>query len=294
MKIINLVQPENGDVKFNLITFPDGQPHIKFEHNSIRRKWDCVEEEYVNSVKIITRICNPNDLLLLLFVKNTLDYYEYSSVEVDITYLMSARMDRVMLDGEPFSLKVVANLLNQANFKKIRIFDPHSDVTTALIDRCYAITNHSFVQEVFVKNHQAVKSKEQICLVSPDAGAVKKIHKLFQHLQNTICPKIDFELVECMKERDLKTGALTNFKVMADDLTNKICYIVDDICDGGGTFAGTGKALRDKGATKVNLIVSHGIFSKGSKIDFIDDIYTTNSFKDVEGVNCIDILNFLH
>ena len=56
-------------------------------------------------------------------------------------------MDRVMLDGEPFSLKVVAALLNQANFKKVKIFDPHSGVSTALIDRSYAISNHEFVAD---------------------------------------------------------------------------------------------------------------------------------------------------
>ncbi|MDI3321853.1 hypothetical protein [Pinibacter soli] len=51
--------------------------------------------------------------------------------------------------------------------------------------------------------------------------------------------------------------------------------------------------LKDKGAKKVVLIVSHGIFSKGAVIDFVDDIYTTDSYKNIEGVRCFSIAKYL-
>ena len=116
--------------------------------------------------------------------------------------------------------------------------------------------------------------------------AVKSGFKLAQFL------KIE-RVVECMKERDVKTGALTNFKAMTDDLQGQTCFIVDDICDGGGTFAGTAKMLKAKGAGKVHLIVSHGIFSRGPVIDCIDSIYTTDSYKKVEGVHCLPINKYI-
>jgi ribose-phosphate pyrophosphokinase len=80
---------------------------------------------------------------------------------------------------------------------------------------------------------------------------------------------------------------------MTDDLHGQTCFIVDDICDGGGTFAGTAKVLREKGAGKVNLIVSHGIFSRGPVIESIDTIYTTDSYKRVDGVNCLPIDKYM-
>ena len=83
-----------------------------------------------------------------------------------------------------------------------------------------------------------------------------------------------------MKERDLKTGQLTNFKVFNEDLQNKTCFIIDDICDGGGTFVGTAEALKKIGAQKIILVVSHGIFSKGFDLENIDEIYTTDSYKE--------------
>lgn len=279
MKTFNLIYPETSDIKFKTMIFPDGQPHIKLDMKSIE-SLDKSEE-----IKLFTRIANANDLMMTLFIKNTLDYLEFERVELNVSYLMAARMDRVMLDGEPFSLKTIAAIINHVNFKKINIFDPHSEVATALIDRSYTVTNHSFVKDA-IADYFISNKKENCCLVSPDAGALKKIHKLAQFLQME-------DVVECTKERDVKTGALASFKTVADNLQSKTCFIIDDICDGGGTFAGTAKMLKDKGAAKVVLVVSHGIFSKGPKIDFVDDIYTTDSYKQVEGVCCFSIAKYL-
>jgi len=279
MQTFDLIYPERSAFAFKTMLFPDGQPHIKIDVQQMKNV------DRAAPVRILTRLNNANDLLMALFVKNTLDYLEFGHVELHVSYLLTARMDRVMLDGEPFSLKVIASLLNQGNFKKIRIFDPHSEVATALIDRSYAVTNHVFVQDA-LQDYTKKHSGETYCLISPDAGALKKIHKLAQFLQ------VD-NVVECMKERDVKTGALTNFKAMTEDLHGHTCFIVDDICDGGGTFAGTAKMLKEKGAGKVHLIVSHGIFSRGIAIEAIDEIYTTDSYRKVEGVHCLPIEKYM-
>jgi ribose-phosphate pyrophosphokinase len=272
MNTFNLISPEKSTIQFKTLVFPDSQPHIKIDMSSVSGL------DRTEPLKLLSRMGNANDLLLVLFIKNTLDYLEFEKIELSISYLLTARMDRVMLDGEPFSLKVVAGILNQAGFRKISIFDPHSEVTTALVEHSYSIPNHQFVKDAlddyFTKNEQS-----KFCLVSPDAGALKKIHKLAQYLH------ID-NIVECMKERDVKTGALTNFKTTTTDLNDQTCFIIDDICDGGGTFAGTAKMLKEKGAKKVVLIVSHGIFSKGTNIEFVDEVYTTDSYKWVENTNC--------
>jgi ribose-phosphate pyrophosphokinase len=279
MQTFDLIYPERSAIPFKTMIFPDGQPHIKID----ARQAENIDHQM--PLRILTRLNNANDLMMALFVKNTLDYFGFDAVELHISYLLAARMDRVMLDGEPFSLKVISAILNQANFKKINIFDPHSEVSTALINRSYAVTNHAFVKEA-LDDYTRGQSGETLCLVSPDAGALKKIHKLAGYLGIE-------NVIECMKERDLKTGALTNFKAMTDHLHGQTCFIVDDICDGGGTFAGTAKMLKEKGAGKVHLIVSHGIFSKGPVIDYIDEIYTTDSYRAVEGVHCLPISKYM-
>lgn len=279
MNSFNLIYPDRSDIRFETMIFPDGQPHIKLDVKSVQH----ISRK--EPLQIICRINNPNDLMMVLFIKSTLDYMEFEHIELCISYLMAARMDRVMLDGEPFSLKVVAGILNQGNFKKIKIFDPHSEVATALIDRSYAVTNHLFVKDALEDYFQHNKPAAY-CLVSPDAGALKKIHKLAHFLQIE-------NVVECMKERDLKTGALTSFKTTIADLSGQTCFIIDDICDGGGTFAGTAKMLKEKGAQKVVLIVSHGIFSKGNTIAFIDEIYSTDSFNSMAGIKTFPVDRYI-
>ncbi|MET0243731.1 MAG: ribose-phosphate diphosphokinase [Flavitalea sp.] len=279
MNTINLINPSKSDIRFTTMIFPDGQPHIKIDVESL------LVLDHAAPVRIFTRLSSANDLMLALFIKNTLDYQGFEKVELHITYLMAARMDRVMLAGEPFSLKVIASILNGANFNRIFIFDPHSEVSTALIDKSYAVTNHKYVQDCL--DHYFSKSgKGSFCLVSPDAGALKKIHKLAQALGVE-------NVVECMKERDLKTGALTKFTTVASSLQGQTCFIVDDICDGGGTFIGTAKMLKEKGAEKVVLIVSHGIFGKGTTLENVDAVYTTNSFREVSDAIQMPIDSYL-
>ncbi|RYF48025.1 MAG: phosphoribosyltransferase [Cytophagaceae bacterium] len=56
--------------------------------------------------------------------------------------------------------------------------------------------------------------------------------------------------------------------------------IVDDICDGGGTFIGLAAELRKLNPERISLAVSHGIFSKGIDplTNWLDHVYTTDSF----------------
>ena len=66
---------------------------------------------------------------------------------------------------------------------------------------------------------------------------------------------------------------------------DKDMIIIDDICDGGATFINIAKELRKPGYmykdNKIYLIVTHGIFSKGTTklSQYFDGIYCTNSYK---------------
>jgi ribose-phosphate pyrophosphokinase len=192
-------------------------------------------------------------------------------ISLFIPYFPAARQDRVMIKGEPLSVKVYADIINAMNLEKVFVFDAHSEVTPALINNCEVIPNHTFIQTVIKTIGNDVK------LISPDGGALKKIYKVSEFLGGV-------EVVECSKSRDVKTGRLSGFKVYEDDLQGMDCLIVDDICDGGGTFVGLAEELKNKNAGKLYLAVSHGIFNKGFEVlDCFEKIFTTNSFKDFEG-----------
>nr|BFF38608.1 ribose-phosphate diphosphokinase [Tenacibaculum mesophilum] len=257
-----------NNVDYNFFTFSGGEPHIKI----------ISELENVSEVTITHRIQSFNDIGTLLLATNALKNMGITKLNVVLPYFPAARQDRLMVSGEPLSIKVYADIINAQNFKSVTVFDPHSEVTPALLNNCKVIDNHKFIELV------TQQLSEDLTLISPDGGALKKIYKVAAYLQN-------YEVIECSKSRNVKTGQLTGFKVYADNLQGKDCLIVDDICDGGGTFLGLAKELKAKNAGNLYLAVSHGIFSKG--FDELEKhftkIFTTDSFKTIENDNCIQI-----
>lgn len=264
--ILNLdknFKPLVGDeIEFESFTFSGGEPHIKINPNF----------DITKKVTITHRLNSFNDLGLLCLAVDALQRMDAKLEQLVIPYFPSARQDRVMIKGEPLSVKVYANIINSFNFKKVIVFDAHSEVTPAVLNNCEVVTNHNFIQKVI----QEIGN--DVVLISPDGGALKKIYKVSEFLGGV-------EVVECSKSRDVKTGKLSGFKVYSADLNGKDCLIVDDICDGGGTFIGLADKLKKSNAGKLYLAVSHGIFSKGfDALHDFERIFTTNSFRDIENV----------
>lgn len=249
------------EIKFQSFTFSGGEPHIK-----IAPDFDANRK-----VTITHRLNSFNDLGLLCVTVDALRRMDVKIIDLFIPYFPAARQDRVMIPGEPLSVKVYADIINAMQLNKVFVFDAHSEVTPALLNNSTVIPNYTFIKAVLENIGNDVK------LISPDGGALKKIYKVSEFLGGV-------EVVECSKSRDVKTGKLSGFKVYEDDLQGMDCLIVDDICDGGGTFVGLAEELKKKNAGKLYLAVSHGIFNKGFEVlNCFDGIFTTNSFKDFEG-----------
>ncbi len=261
---------DKNNIQFESFTFSGGEPHIRI----------LTDLSTVKEVKISHRIQSFNDLGILFLAVDALRSLAVEKIHLFLPYFPAARQDRRMQIGEPLSVKVYANLINAQNFDSVTIFDPHSDVTSALIDRCKVIDNHLFIQKIIPK------LPENLVLISPDSGALKKVYKLASYLK-------DFPVVECGKIRDVKTGKLSGFKVYTDDLQGKNCLIVDDICDGGRTFMGLAKVLKEKNANGLFLAVSHGIFSRGlEELDqYFDHIFCTDSFNNIEENQTVSQIN---
>lgn len=265
---------EKNSITHKSFLFAGGEPHIK-----ITDGFNTAEP-----VTITQRINSFNDLGLICITVDALKRMGVKEINLFIPYFPAARQDRVMVPGEPLSVKVYADIINAMALASVTVFDPHSEVTPALLNNCVTVSNHQFIQEVIAKIGTEVK------LISPDGGALKKIYKVSEFLGGA-------EVVECSKSRDVKTGKLSGFKVYSDDLAGADCLIVDDICDGGGTFIGLAEALKAKNAGKLYLAISHGIFSKGFDElgKYFEQIFTTDSIKEVEhaGVTQVKLADIL-
>lgn len=257
-----------SDIEFEKFVFAGGEPHIKI-HSKITAN---------DKVALSHRINSFEDLGLLMVTVDALKRMGVKEIEAYIPYFPGARQDRLMVTGEPLTVKIYADIINSLQLSDITIFDPHSEVTPALLNNCIVVHNYGFIKKVIESIGQ------EVVLISPDGGALKKIYKLSENIGG-------LEVVECSKSRDVKTGKLSGFKVYKDDLQQKPCLIVDDICDGGGTFTGLAEALKARNAGSLYLAVSHGIFSKGidQLSSHFEKIYTTDSIKIIDSNKIVQI-----
>ncbi|MCG8858459.1 phosphoribosyltransferase family protein [Tenacibaculum finnmarkense] len=178
--------------------------------------------------------------------------------------LIGQRSDRRFNEKESFDLKVIANFINSMGFDKVEILHPHSSISLALIDNSVELKSYEYVKKAYHVIGNPV-------LISPDAGAYKTTHE--------IAEKLEADLIPSNKVRIVGVPKIT----IQGAVKNKECLIVDDLADGGRTFNFLAKELKNQGAIKVFLYVTHGQFNYGfdELKENINHIYCTNSYKDI-------------
>lgn len=237
---------------YKSLNFPCGEKHVVIKDIENLPSNIIIEMDFEKNEEII-------ELLMLC------DAIKNLNGRVDtllIPYVPFSRQDRINIQGECFSLRVFCNLINSIDAKVVRIYDPHSDVTAALLNNCEIIPQYEIFEKMLI-------GKKDFFLVSPDAGSLKKIYKI-------AAINTPLGIVECSKKRNPLTGEITGVHVpCGQGITNEF-VIVDDICDGGRTFIEIAKEIKSKNSSKVTLLVTHGFFTKGLAVfeGLIDAIYT--------------------
>lgn len=246
----------------NISKFPGGEVHVSVPNHAYPSVIDITITASIDSSDAVMALLLSTDAL-----KNR--FPQAYSLNLVLPYMPYARQDRVCNKGEALSVKVMANLINSVGFDSIIVCDPHSEVTCALLNNVREIPVESIIpfSQTFGEMF-----KESLVIAAPDAGATKKVFKVAKTLNTPF--------VQCGKTRDVATGELSGFEVYGE-VRNKDVLIVDDICDGGGTFIGLAAKLYEQGANNVFLYVTHGIFSKGVDVllkNGINRIITTDSY----------------
>lgn len=213
------------------------------------------------------------DLVLVTDALREIRALKFAKFCLVLPYVPYARQDRVMNAGEAHGIRAFSRLLNCLKYDEVVISDPHSDVTTALIDNVIVLEQAQVVASILHPSHFDI-------LVAPDAGAIKKTNKLAK-----LWGKSDVGVGS--KDRNILTGEITGTSYNGPSVEGKNVLIVDDICDGGSTFIHLGKVLREMNPKTLTLYVTHGIFSKGgAELSAVfDEVICTNIWKDnVENV----------
>ncbi len=269
MNILDLVNKKASQVKYETSKFPDGQQQLKI----VAYPTPSTE---VDGVQIKTRLNSFLDLELIICTVSSLREAGIKSIHLYAPYFLGSRSDRKFELGSNNYLKdVICPIINNLHFDSVTVLDPHSDILEACLNNFKKINNYKFVEWAF-EQMTPCPDFDNTVLLSPDAGALKKIYKASDFIL------FRGDVVACSKARDEK-GNLTN-TVVPEIHFEKNHVIIDDICDGGATFINIAKEIKKLPTTgKLYLVVTHGIFSKGfgELQQYFDKVYTTNSYQDL-------------
>lgn len=263
------LRSSHGDVtSLQFLTFPGGEEHV----SGVRvRRGD--------TVSLDARVRNSSDFLRLLAVTEVLRAQQ-AKIHLFLPYVPGARSDR-REPGCSVGAKLYAELLSAQGYASITILEPHSPVVASLLRPEPIIRDISEELRVFLFG--GLLGKAGTYLLSPDAGADKRVNAYAEYLAEPALP-----VVHATKRRDPATGTLSKFDLAPIPEDCSRLLVVDDICDGGGTFLGLAKeiwAQVGRGSLALELFVAHGIFSKGvgPLLDVgYSRIGTTDSFYDAE------------
>lgn len=256
-----------GSIRIDKIDlYSDNTPMVKHD------RWD----EIVECDTVTVQANSLQTLTTALFMVDAVNWRGGWIKNLILPYLPGARQDRMNPTGDVlFTAWSVAQMINQRKFSNVVAIDPHSETMPRFIENFREYPLHralDFVPDVYTG------------VISPDKGATTRAENAALFL--------GVGLFQGRKERDVATGQLTGFEV--DSLTPGAHYlVVDDICDGGGTFLGLAEKIAEQGCT-ADLFVTHGIFSKGTTLlrKAFGKIYSTDSLGlgGIEGVKTIRIV----
>lgn len=189
-----------------------------------------------------------DNLMELLIAIDALRRGSARRITAVIPYFGYARQDRKTGGRTPITAKLVANLITAAGADRVLAMELHAGQIQGFFD---IPTDNLIASPVFVPHIQEKFAGESMCIVSPDVGGVVRARALAKRLEA--------DLVIIDKRRE-KAGVSEVMNVIGE-VEGKVCILVDDIVDSGGTLCNAAEALKKKGAKSVYAYVVHGVLS---------------------------------
>ena len=226
-------------VDTKIIRFADGEVYVEINENM--RGQD---------VFIIQSTCTPvNDSIMeLLICIDALRRASAKSITAVLPYFAYARQDRKVSPRSPISAKLFANLLMGSGASRVLTMDLHANQIQGFFD---IPVDNLFAGPTFVHHiKKNIKSKNLVC-VAPDVGGVERTRAIGKRLS------ADLAIIDKRRSGPGKSEVMN----VIGNVKNKVCVIIDDLVDSGGTIVNAAAALKSKGAKDVYAYVVHGVLT---------------------------------
>lgn len=229
-----------GDHEVEVGLYSDNTPYVK--------AGNLFNASYESPTKAMIRINTISEFHAAMMLGHTLKDLRWD-VNLSMPFAFGARQDRRNISGDIlFGAKYYADIINAVGFNEVAIVDPHSNVIAGLINNRRIIS----AGDVLVGQFGRKFGSYYAGVIAPDAGATARAYDVAEKIR---APKV----IQAWKHRDVADGHITGFGIEPIEAGEYL--MVDDICDGGGTFNGLASILPE--GVVCDLYVTHGIFSQG-------------------------------
>ncbi|MBM7771799.1 ribose-phosphate pyrophosphokinase [Actinokineospora baliensis] len=172
-------------------------------------------------------------------------------ITVIMPFYPYARQDKKHKGREPISARLIADVFKVAGADRIMTVDLHTAQIQGFFD---GPVDHLFAQSILARYIKDNYPTDNIVVVSPDAGRTKLAEKWADDLGGVPIAFIH-------KTRDpLRPNEVVANRVVGE-VEGKLCVVIDDMVDTGGTIAKAVRQLLDEGASDVVMAATHGVLS---------------------------------
>ncbi|MDX1598732.1 MAG: ribose-phosphate diphosphokinase, partial [Marinobacter sp.] len=191
-----------------------------------------------------------------------------------VPYLAYARKDRRAKDQDPVTTRYVAQLFEAMGVDCVVALEVHNRGAFDNAFRCQTV--HLEAHSLFVDALIDRVGDEPAVIVSPDAGGTKRVDRF----RDAWADATGVQPPTAFLEKRRSNGKVTGDAVIGD-MTGKVAIIVDDMVASGTTLLRAADACKDKGATRVFGVITHGLFGPGSEQLYravsMDQLFITDS-----------------
>lgn len=240
----------------DILVFADGSVRVKLNPEIFKGSLSCTLAE---SFKIGAYIQSMDDLMVVAQIvdilrKNTRVIPQFT---LQITSPVYSRYDRVMLEDrtDGFGLNTFVKFIKVTGVDTVELYDPHSEVFGKLLE----LNGLKVITQLQAKIVQLTLGIHDFIRVYPDKGSLKK------QCGNGYAPVIFDKVRSVDTGRILGVECIEGRKILSNEQDAPF-MIVDDICEGGGTFLGVAKEFwkLSHSANELQLMVTHGLFTKNA------------------------------
>ncbi len=229
--------------------FEDGEHKIRPLENVRGRDVFVLNSLYSDTVMSVN-----DKLCRLLFFISALKDASAAKVSVVIPYFAYARKDRKTKPRDPITMKYMAKLLESAGADQIIALDIHN--LSAFQNAFRIPTEHMEAKVLFAPYFTQMSNTEDIMVISPDAGGMKRAES-FRETLSELCKK---PIGIAFLEKHRSEGVVEGNESVIGEVKDKIAIIIDDIISSGKTIKLAVDALDRAGAKKIFACATHGLF----------------------------------